>query len=261
MHIRNISFKLDELNPLHRNFLFWVATFLPLLFAVLMAFPLFKNLYFNFTEDGYVLFFSKFKLSLSIAALSIPFGMVVSKFHSSAQKVATITQSKLQNNFANYLSHRDHFQKYMQTVSDEFDLKIDAFKMYGIIFNKSTLSGVSVEIGSGIFDFYEKQYEDHFWSKMKFSAPNFTAMEVNIYFPRFAKEVGINAEKIIINDYESLKSTLIKIRKIYRRGMEYGLTRADSSSSIELEEYGFSELTGRFDLWSNSNGFKNVWKP
>jgi hypothetical protein len=252
-------FEINPLKALHENLVFWVATMLPLCVAFLVSIPLFGGLNFDFSTEGYKTFLEIFSFPLWILSASLIFGVLVNRFHSSAQKVATISQSKLQNNFSNYLSHRDHFQKYMQSVAEDFDLKVDAFKIYGIVFSKSTPSGVSVEISDGIFDYYQEQFELQFWSKMKFASPDFTVMEVNIYFPRFAKSVGINAEKIMLKDYEQLKEMLIKIRKLYRRAMEYGLTRLDASSNIEIEESGFAMLTGDFDLWANENKFKDEW--
>jgi len=258
MRVKSI-FKIDPLKALHQNVVFWVAFLLPLIVAAFIAMPLVDGLFFDFSSSGYASFIKIFSFPFWIASAAIVFGVLVNRFHSSAQKVATISQSKLQNNFSNYLSHRDHFQKYMQSVAEDFDLKVDAFKIYGVIFSQSTPAGVSVEISDGIFEFYQEQFELQFWSKMKFSAPNFTEQEVNIYFPRFAKSVGINAEKIELKDYEQLKGVLVKIRKLYRRGMEYGLTRFDANSKIEIEESGFAMLTGNFDMWANQHDFKAEW--
>lgn len=251
--------RVDETKPLHRNKIFWLATISPLVISAMLSAPLAGNLAFEFSKEGYDLFLSTFKFPLWLSSSSLVFGVMVGRFHGSAQRATTINQSKLQNNFSNYLSHRDHFQKYMQSVSDELDLKIDAFKIYGVIFSSSTPNGVDINISNGIYDYYAQQFEEQFWSKMKFASPNFTKDEVDIYFPRFAKSIGVNAEKLAINDYESLKSVLIRIRKLYRRGMEYGSTRTDSVSVIEFEESGFATLTGEFDLWSNQKGFKNTW--
>lgn len=252
-------FEVNESKPLHRNTIFWFATLLPLILALLLALLITSELEFEFTRSGYDSFLSFFKLPLWVASASLVLGVMVGRFHSSAQSAAAINQSKSQNNFSNYLNHRDHFQKYIQSVSDEFDLKIDAFKVYGIIFSSSTPDGVSVKIENGISEYYTQQFNQEFWSKMKIAAPSFSKQEVNIYFPRFAKAIGLNAEKISLNNYENLKEILIKIRKIYRRGMEYGFTRVDTDSTLELEESGFASLTGEFDLWAQENGFKKPW--
>ncbi|WP_405127852.1 hypothetical protein [Pseudoalteromonas sp. PB2-1] len=95
---------------------------------------------------------------------------------------------------------------------------------------------------------------------MKFSAPNFTKQEVNIYFPRFAKSIGINAENLTLSNFNELKSILIKIRKIYRRAMEYGMTKDAPESFQEIEESGFAMLIGEFDHWAHENNFHNIWK-
>lgn len=252
-------FSIIETKPLHKNILFWIATLTPILIGVLLSIPITKNLSINFSEEGYKLFLEKFSFPLWFSSSSIILGVIVARFHSSAQKATSIIQSKLQNNFSNYLSHRDHFQKHINAIAEEFDIKIDAFKIYGIVFSESTPSGVSTEISSGIYEYYEKKFTEEFWLKMKVAAPNFYKTEVDIYFPRFAKSIGINFETKSVKDYEELKSTLIRIRKLYRRAMEYGLSRHTSESSIEIEEHGFSQLIGDFDLWSQKHVFKQKW--
>jgi len=256
--LRNF-FHINGETALHKNFLFWFATLFPLILASCFAYPLTHGLEMLGSVEAYSNFISIFKLPLWIGSGSLIFGVTVSRFHSSEQRAITIKQSINQNNFSNYLNHRDHFQKYLKPISDNFDVEVDPFKIYGIIFSSSTPYNANVMLSDGIFDFFSEKLETEFWSKMKFSAPNFTNQEVNIYFPRFAKSIGINAENIKLSDFEELNSLLIKIRKIYRRAMEYGITRETSESFQEVEESGFSMLIGEFSQWAHENGFKKRW--
>lgn len=254
---------IHESKPLQQNFIFWLATISPFFIAFLLSIPLLtKGLIFDFSTDGYKYFFECFKFPLWVLSSSLIFGVMVGRFHGSAQRAATLIATKEQNNFSNYLNHRDHFQKYMQNVADEFDIKVDAFKMYGIIFGESSPEKVVVKLSDNICEFFSLAFEEQFWSKMRFAAQvlPFDSIEVNIYFPRFSRAVGINAEKLKLSDYSELKTTLIKIRKIYRRAMEYGFTRVNQPSNIEAEETGISILIGEFDLWANDNKFKQAWK-
>jgi len=244
---------------LHENFIFWFATLFPIFIALYLAYPLAAGLEFSSTVEGYSNFTSRFRLPLWVASGSLIFGVIVSRFHSSEQKAITIRQSISQNHFSNYLNHRDHFQKYLKPISDNFGVEVDPFKIYGIIFSTSTASNANVVLSVGVFDFFRDKFETEFWVKMKFSAPDFTKQEVNIYFPRFAKSIGINAENIELNDFGELKELLIKIRKIYRRAMEYGITKNSPDKTLEFEESGFSELIGELSLWSNENGFNKHW--
>ena len=255
--------KIHESEPLQQNFVFWVATITPIFIAVSLSMPLvIKGLIFDFSTEGYEFFLNCFKFPLWVSSSSLIFGVMVGRFHGSAQRASTLSATKEQNNFSNYLNHRDHFQKYMQNVADEFDIKVDAFKIYGILFSESSPEQVVVKLSDNICEFLNRSFEDEFWSKMRFSAQTtpFESMEVNIYFPRFARAVGINAEKLKIYEYNELKGTLVKIRKIYRRAMEYGFTRINQPSSIEIEDNGISMLIGDFDSWANENKFKQVWK-
>ena len=252
-------FYINGEKALHKNFLFWLATISPLILALYFAYPLIDGLKLSGTVEAYSNFISIFKLPLWIASGSLIFGVTVSRFHSSEQRAITIKQSINQNNFSNYLNHRDHFHKYLTSISATFDVKVDSFKIYGIIFSSSTPYNANVMLSSGISDFFCEKFETEFWSKMKFSAPNFTKEEVNIYFPRFAKSIGINAEHITLSDFEELKSLLVKVRKIYRRAMEYGVTREQPESFQEIEESGFSILIGEFSEWASENNFKGRW--
>jgi hypothetical protein len=251
--------KIDESKSLQENHIFWFATVIPIAIALWFSCPLMTNLQFDLSKNGYDYFLNCFKFPFWIASSSIVLGVIIGRFHGSAQRAATLNATRVQNNFSNYLNHRDHFQKYMQTVADEFDIKVDAFKIYGIIFSESTPDSVNIKLSDGVSDYITTKFNDDFWGKMKFAAPNYQAREVNIYFPRFAREIGINAEKIELTNYSSLKETLIKIRKIYSRAMEYGFTRSNLPSDIESEESGISTLIGEFDEWSNLNSFKKSW--
>ena len=255
--------KIHESKPLQQNFVFWIATITPIFIAVSLSMPLVtKGLIFDFSTEGYEFFLNCFKFPLWVSSSSLILGVMVGRFHSSAQRASTLSVTKEQNNFSNYLNHRDHFQKYMQNVADEFDIKVDAFKIYGILFSESSPEQVVVKLSDNICEFFTRSFEEEFWSKMRLSAQTapFESMEVNIYFPRFSRTVGINAEKLKISDYSELKTTLIKIRKIYRRAMEYGFTRINQPSNIEVEESGISQLISEFDSWANENKFKQVWK-
>jgi hypothetical protein len=245
---------------LHKNFLFWLATLLPLLIALYFASPLFNGLELSRTVSGYSNFITIFSLPLWISSASIILGVTVSRFHSSEQRAITIRESINQNNFSNYLNHRDHFQKYIKPISDHFGIEVDPFKIYGIIFSTSTPFNADVVLSSGIYDFFSEKFEMEFWSKMKHSTPNFTTQEVNIYFLRFAKSIGINAEKIEFNNFHELNDFLVKTRKVYRRAMEYGITREVSEQFQEIEEYGFSMLIGEFSQWAQVNNFNCQWR-
>ena len=255
-------FAINESKPLQQNFIFWLATILPILIAVLLAIPtIFQGLVFDFSTEGYKQFLDKFKFPLWFSSSSLVLGVMVGRFHGSAQKAATLQATRVQNNFSNYLNHRDHFQKYMQNVADEFDIKVDAFKIYGILFSESSPDKVVVKLSGNISDFISTAFEREFWSKMKFAAKTqpFNVEEVKLYFLRFAREIGVNAEKLTIDDYDTFKEIMDKIRKIYRRSMEYGFTRINQQSNIEAEEAGISQLISDFDLWAAENVFKKPW--
>ncbi|MDP2153227.1 MAG: hypothetical protein Q8J66_06175 [Methylotenera sp.] len=162
MSIFNNTFKIDESKSLQENYIFWLATCAPVAIALIFAFPLMFKLNFDFSKEGYQYFLESFKFPFWIGSSSIVFGVVIGRFHGSAQRAATLNSTKVQNNFANYLNHRDHFQKYMQTVSDEFDIKIDAFKIYGIIFSESTPELISIKLSQGVSEYFTSKFSSEF---------------------------------------------------------------------------------------------------
>ncbi|WP_320151027.1 hypothetical protein [uncultured Tolumonas sp.] len=244
---------------LHKNRIFLVATLSPLVLAIILAYPLTENLTIDLSVDGYANFITIFNLPLWIASASLVLGVVVNRFHSSEQRAATLMLSVGQNHFSNYLNHRDHFQKYLKPISENLGIDVDPFKIYGIIFSSSTPSNADISLSEGVYDYFAEKFESEFWSKMKFSSPIFSKQEVNIYFPRFAKSIGLNMESVELKNFNELKSILIKIRKLYRRAMEYGTTRNSSEKNQEIEESGFAMLTGEFTLWAQNNGFNQQW--
>ncbi len=255
-------FKIYESKSLQENAIFWISTITPIVISIALGLPIILNgLNFDFSAEGYTFFLNEFKFPLWISSSSLILGVMVGRFHGSAQRAATLKATKEQNNFSNYLNHRDHFQKYMQNVSDEFDLKVDAFRMYGILFSESTPEQVMIKLSVNVTNFLESAFESHFWSKMKNSSKTqpYQMEEVNTYFPRFAREIGINAEKLTLNNYADLKAVLIKIREIYRRAMDYGFNRTNQASSAEIEESAISQLIGEFDSWAVKNSFKEAW--
>lgn len=253
--------KIDETKALHRNQIFWIAICTPMIISILFSIPLWKGLNFELSYTGYKFFLSHFSFPIWLLSGSLIFGVMVGRFHGSAQRATLITQAQSQNNFSNYLIHREHFQKYITPLAEEYDLKVDAFKIYGIVFSNSTPIRLNINLVSGIYRHYETQLNYHFWSKMKFAAKtnSFNKQEVNIYFPRFAKSIGINAEACEFKTFEEIKSIMTRIRSLYRRAMEYGMTRSDSDELMENEESGIAEVNGSFNKWSVENGFNRKW--
>jgi len=244
---------------LHKNIIFWVTTLSPLVFAMILAHPLTVGQTLELSVNGYANFITIFNLPLWVASASLVLGVLVNRFHSSEQRAATLMLSMRQNNFSNYLNHRDHFQKYLKPISESLGIDVDPFKIYGIVFSSSTPANVDISLSDGVYDYYAAKFESEFWSKMKFSAPIFSRQEVNIYFPRFAKSIGLNMGTVELQNFDELKSILIKIRKIYRRAMEFGTTRNSSDKNQEIEESGFAMLTGEFTSWAQSSGFNKQW--
>lgn len=110
-----------------------VTAFALLSFSVSIAITIAcnSNLTFNWSYDGFNLFFMVFKFPLSIAALIIPVIALLAANHRSEQTKEQIHVTNEQNVFSNYYKHIDEFTKYLsQRVDKEIDLRFAHNNIY-----------------------------------------------------------------------------------------------------------------------------------
>lgn len=152
----SFSWHLDPHKPLHEHWLFWLVVLTPVLLGIALGLPIWQAYSFSLSESGYETFLEISKLPFYVMAPAIPLGMVVAAFHKTKQTAEQIRQTETNNNFRNYIDHRDIFIE----ISKERLPEVSANKAYAwheVAFSKSMEAGflgVSFENNSFLkFDF------------------------------------------------------------------------------------------------------------
>lgn len=105
--------EVDPSKPLHKNYSFWLAICTPMAFALMLSVPITINaggLCWSFECQRR--FIEQFQLPIGILSLSVLFGVMVGRFHGSAQRVASYRQSQEHNTFRNFYDHRKFFSEW-----------------------------------------------------------------------------------------------------------------------------------------------------
>jgi len=143
-------FKISPDKPLHKCSLFWLSIISPLVVAFCVSIPLFLELSLCFSNECYSYFLGAFKLPFGVASLSIIFGVMVGRFHGSAQR-AVANQLALSNNkHKSYYDHREAFTKWIENQLEKDRNKYifisleNSLVLYKRIFPSNTTNSISV---------------------------------------------------------------------------------------------------------------------
>ncbi|MFK3873419.1 hypothetical protein [Pseudoalteromonas rhizosphaerae] len=160
-------FSIDESVGLHENYSFRLAIFFPvavsILFIVLFSFQLWSDdlFRFNLTQPEVTEFIKYFTLPISLLSLSIVFGVMVARFHSSKQK-AVSNEITLRNNSVNYFyKTHEEFEKYcakIQESNKNIFRSIRADTCYAVIFSSSTPTNPSLLVDESFFRIISSLY-------------------------------------------------------------------------------------------------------
>ncbi|MGO2128814.1 MAG: hypothetical protein ACTH4U_08745 [Pseudoalteromonas prydzensis] len=154
-------FSIDESVGLHENYSFRLAIFFPIAACILLV-GLFswqlhqKGLYnFYFTQPGITAFVKYFSFPISLLSLSIVFGVMVARFHSSKQK-AKSNEITDRNNSVNYFyKTHEEFEKYCAKLVGSKDNRfysIRADACYESLFSLSTPKSPSLFVSESFFN-------------------------------------------------------------------------------------------------------------
>lgn len=151
----------DIKRPLYKNCWTWLAVFIPLLIASVMA-GLISNAnrlnYFpSFTLDALNNFFTYQKFPLAIFSLIFPsIGLVVAAHRSALtiqqmQKIdAQIQATEIQNKFANYYKHREEFFKFLDMLEKTFNVAFnERNKLYKNLYPSNRQENLDVKSHPG----------------------------------------------------------------------------------------------------------------
>ncbi|WP_405601201.1 MULTISPECIES: hypothetical protein [unclassified Pseudoalteromonas] len=160
-------FKVDETVGLHENFSFRLAIFLPVVIAALIisvfSFQLWLKGQFRFvfSQPEVSAFIKYFTFPISLLSLSIVFGVMVARFHSSKQK-AVSNEITLKNNAVNYFyKTHEEFEKYCTKLvnSNENHFKnIRSDTCYASLFSSSMPEAPSMIASESFFRAIESFY-------------------------------------------------------------------------------------------------------
>lgn len=162
-----LFFAIDETVGLHKNNSFKLAIFLPIavsfLFICLFVVQLVLENQFrlSFSQSGLNAFISYFSFPISLLSLSIVFGVMVARFHSSKQK-AKSNEITERNNSVNYFyKTHEEFDKYCNKLIQSKYCHIEGVRSeicYRILFESSRPENPNLFVNDNFFRAIDKVY-------------------------------------------------------------------------------------------------------
>lgn len=120
------TLRIDPHLPLQAVPLFWLSIALPALASITLIVLALPDIGAAcFSPDCYSGFLSQFQLPIGVLSLSLVFGVMVGRFHGSAQRVAVYEQNQANNTLRSYFDHRKYFHEWLVTLHGK---QIEAFK-------------------------------------------------------------------------------------------------------------------------------------
>jgi len=164
-------FAIDETVGLHKNYSFRLAIFFPvvacILFVGLFSWQLHQEGMYNFyfTQPSITAFVKYFSFPISLLSLSIVFGVMVARFHSSKQKAKSNLITEANNSVNFFYKTHEEFDKYCQKllIAKHSEFKsIDSVICYGFLFKNSVTKNPSLIINEETMRQIEKFYYLYF---------------------------------------------------------------------------------------------------
>ncbi|WP_217874293.1 hypothetical protein [Pseudoalteromonas shioyasakiensis] len=167
-------FSIDESVGLHKNYSFRLAILLPLAISVILIIiftvqlALKGQFWFSISQPGVTAFVKYFTFPISLLSLSIVFGVMVARFHSSKQK-AKSNEITERNNSVNYFyKTHEEFEKFCMKLIKSGDNGFKGIKAnicYEAMFDSSSPKAPSLFVGDNFFrsiNSYYSVYIDNF---------------------------------------------------------------------------------------------------
>ncbi|MCG9708225.1 hypothetical protein L1D46_05345 [Pseudoalteromonas sp. Isolate3] len=160
-------FSIDESVGLHKNYSFRLAILLPVAISVILIIiftvqlALKGQFWFSFSQPGVTAFVKYFTFPISLLSLSIVFGVMVARFHSSKQK-AKSNEITERNNSVNYFyKTHEEFEKFCMKLISSTDNGFKGIKAnicYEAMFDSSSPKAPSLFVGDNFFRSIESYY-------------------------------------------------------------------------------------------------------
>ncbi|HHH0781535.1 TPA: hypothetical protein ACPZO3_000230 [Yersinia enterocolitica] len=126
---------------------FWLSICIPLIIAILLSYPLYRQTVIDLSVGGYENFLTIFKLPIGVLSLTIPFVAIVAHIHRTIQTAEQLNVARKKNLSDSFFSHHKFITDALGKVTpiqtkiagSKFDLKIDdPYYIYNIFFKKSS---------------------------------------------------------------------------------------------------------------------------
>lgn len=211
------TLRIDPHLPLQAVHLFWLSIALPALASfilVVLALPDIGPA--CFSPACYSGFLSQLQLPIGILSLSVVFGVMVGRFHGSAQRLAAYEQNQVNNTLRSYFDHRKYFHEWLATLHAK---QIESFKythldssarLYSRLFEGNSPTKVSTELSSDRVRSIYRDVELSMITSLRFFLTNQLINEEN---PTYA----LTPEGVLRDVNEA-------ITKISRATHRYGIT-------------------------------------
>lgn len=227
------------------TFGFWIAVLMPLVVALPIAYLMAKDagLVWQYVTKERVTFTADFfRVPIWIASLALPLTAVVIANHRSQQAVLAMEISQSQNNFSNYYTHREKFNDRLLALpiftreDMAVELRLDSSKLYSLIFNESSLSGIQTELNADSFMKIIKIFHDSFGI-----AETRNNERVKEFFDKFTWELGFNVKFKELEmgeniDFRIAAQLMANIYTVILSGLDFGLTNnSESRNKLKYE--------------------------
>lgn len=161
-------FSITPTLPLHKNHSFWLAIAAPIFVAILLLAGSFHNARsICFSSGCQNHFLESNKLPIGVLSLSVLFGVMVGRFHGSAQRIASHKQTEENNTFRNFYDHRKLFAEWMTESQNKKlgQLKCtsiySATKLYHALFRVNSPTHLTTELSADhVEECFSKIVED-----------------------------------------------------------------------------------------------------
>jgi len=131
-----------------RQGLLWLSIFIPIFYFIVLGALAWQDCNISFTAEGFKTFINISGLPLGVLSLSLPFAVLVSRFHATEQTAKQIEIAKYKNNLDAFYAHRKELFSYFSQIGEaDLDNGMKAkYKVHPIIhrvfFNGEPSDGV-----------------------------------------------------------------------------------------------------------------------
>jgi len=251
---------------LEKQFLFWFVIFLPIFIAISLGIPVWTDYSLEFNALAYGKFIEISRLSIGIASLTIPLGVLIGRLHGTKQTALQIANSRLQiqnteqdNKTKLYLSHFEHFcthisfveslliDRFSMILPSEDKLIIDKLAMYRLMYPHNSLVNGVKPIGTHLSEFshntmarlaktylmFSHSKSDNFEKNLKSLEEEFINAQLRCFRCNKTRKSIFNKNEYVLRNKEFLFGVSPKLSDYFSQ-VEFLLELLDGIESFEF---------------------------